>query len=87
MFDIIQLNEKLLPELKDLARKLQIDGSDGLKKQDLIYKILDHQALNPDINFKDWQHAYYGDNYGRLQKVKAKYDADNLFEYPQSIKV
>lgn len=53
MFDIIQLNEKLLPELKDLAKKLQIDNFDNLKKQDLVYKILDHQALNPDINFKE----------------------------------
>jgi transcription termination factor Rho len=52
MFDIIQLNEKLLPELKDIARKLNIDNFDNLKKQDLVYKILDHQALNPEIDFK-----------------------------------
>jgi transcription termination factor Rho len=51
MFDIIQLNEKLLPELKDIARKLSIDNFDNLKKQDLVYKILDHQALNPEIDF------------------------------------
>ncbi|MBL7923894.1 MAG: transcription termination factor Rho, partial [Bacteroidia bacterium] len=51
MFDIIQLNEKLLPELKDIARKLSIDNFDHLKKQDLVYKILDHQALNPEIDF------------------------------------
>ena len=53
MFDIIQLNEKLLPELKDLARKLKIEQFESLKKQDLVYKILDHQALNPEINFKE----------------------------------
>lgn len=52
MFDIIQLNEKLLPELKDIAKKMSIESFDQLKKQDLIYKILDHQALNPDINFE-----------------------------------
>lgn len=52
MFDIIQLNEKLLPELKDIARKLQIENFDHLKKQDLVYKILDHQSLNPEINFE-----------------------------------
>lgn len=51
MFDIIQLNEKLLPELKDIAKKMSIESFEQLKKQDLIYKILDHQALNPDINF------------------------------------
>ena len=51
MFDIIQLNEKLLPELKDIARKLSIENFESLKKQDLVYRILDHQALNPEINF------------------------------------
>jgi transcription termination factor Rho len=49
MYDIISLNEKLLPELKEIAKKLKITGADGLKKQDLIYKILDHQAQNPDL--------------------------------------
>ena len=28
-----------------------IENFDHLKKQDLVYKILDHQALNPEINF------------------------------------
>ncbi len=51
MFDIIQLNEKHLPELKDIARKLSIENFESLKKQDLVYRILDHQALNPEINF------------------------------------
>ncbi len=51
MFDIIQLNEKLLPELKEIAKKLEIENFESLKKQDLVYKILDHQALNPEIDF------------------------------------
>lgn len=48
MYTIDSLNEKLLPELKELAKKLKIQGLDGLKKQDIIYKIIDHQAANPD---------------------------------------
>ena len=44
-----------------------------------------HYRNYPDINFKDWQHAYYGENYASLQKIKSKYDAQNLFQYPQSI--
>ena len=39
----------------------------------------------PDINFPDWQQAYYGNNYEKLQKVKQALDPDNLFQYPQSI--
>lgn len=45
-----------------------------------------HYRNYPDINFKEWENAYYGSNYSRLQAVKRKYDADDLFHYPQSIK-
>jgi len=47
MYDIIELNNKLVSELKEIAKELNIDKVEGLKKQDLIYKILDYQALNP----------------------------------------
>lgn len=45
MYDILQLNEMLVPELKDIAEKLNLQGYKRLAKQDLIYKILDEQAL------------------------------------------
>lgn len=47
MYDILSLGEMLLPELRKLADKYEIPHK-GLKKQDLIYKILDFQAVNPD---------------------------------------
>jgi transcription termination factor Rho len=47
MYDIISLNQKLVGELKEIAKELQISKIEGVKKQDLIYQILDHQALNP----------------------------------------
>jgi transcription termination factor Rho len=45
MYDILELSKKLLPELKDIARELNIKKAESLKKQDLIYKILDQQAI------------------------------------------
>ncbi len=45
MYDILELSKKLLPELKDIAKELKIKKPESLKKQDLIYKILDQQAL------------------------------------------
>jgi transcription termination factor Rho len=45
MYDILELSKKLLPELKDIAKELKIKKAESLKKQDLIYKILDHQAI------------------------------------------
>ena len=47
MYDIIELNNKLVNELKDIAKVLNIPKFEKLGKQDLVYKILDHQAANP----------------------------------------
>lgn len=62
MYDIIELNGKALNDLKDIAKELDIPKFDSLKKQDLIYKILDFQAINP-ANVND--------------KMKAKKPADD----------
>lgn len=45
MLDIMQLNDMLVPELKELADRLGMNGYRRLNKQELIFKILDHQAL------------------------------------------
>ncbi len=45
MYDILQLNDMLVPELVDIAEELKISNAAKLDKQDLIYKILDKQAL------------------------------------------
>jgi transcription termination factor Rho len=45
MYDILQLNDMLVPELLDIAEKLDISNVKKAGKQDLIYKILDKQAL------------------------------------------
>jgi FAD/FMN-containing dehydrogenase len=38
-----------------------------------------------DPSLTNWQQAYYGANYGRLTEVKAAYDPDHLFQFPQAI--
>ncbi len=45
MYDILELNKKLLSELRDIAKELNIKRVDSFKKQELIYKILDQQAI------------------------------------------
>lgn len=45
MYDILQLNDMLVPELLDIAGKLDIPNVKKSGKQDLIYKILDKQAV------------------------------------------
>lgn len=54
------------------------------------------EALSPHVsgsayqNFidrsqSDWQHAYYGENFERLTKIKRRYDPDGLFAFEQGI--
>ncbi len=47
MYDIIELNNKLVGELKEIAKNLNIPKYEALKKQELIFKILDLQAIAP----------------------------------------
>ena len=45
MYDILELNKKLVPELREIGKGLKIKRVESFKKQDLIYKILDTQAI------------------------------------------
>src|SRR6056297_1433621 len=46
MYDILELNKKLVSELRQIAKDLNVKKADSLRKQDLVYKILDQQAIN-----------------------------------------
>ena len=46
MYNIVELNDKLLVELKVIAKEMGLKKVDALKKEDLIYKILDQQAID-----------------------------------------
>ncbi|EGC30797.1 hypothetical protein DICPUDRAFT_92909 [Dictyostelium purpureum] len=41
----------------------------------------------PDDDITNWQEAYYGYNYPKLQQIKLKYDPNNYFKFPQSIEL
>lgn len=63
MYDIIELSGKSLPELQEIARGLNVPKYEKLMKQDLVYQILDQQALIPA---KDEKPAFSPD------KIKSK---------------
>ena len=71
MYDIIELNNKLATELKEIAKELNIPKYEALKKQELIYKILDQQALNPTTD--------------DLQKEKEKKERNHIFRPKKKI--
>ncbi len=45
MYNIIQLNDKDLSELQSIAKELGVTKTDSLKKEELVYRILDEQAI------------------------------------------
>ena len=45
MYNIIQLNDKSLSELQEIAANLGITKTESLKKEELVYRILDEQAI------------------------------------------
>ncbi len=47
MYDLNGLKGKKLPELKEIASELKLKRITNVKKEDLIMRILDHQAENP----------------------------------------
>jgi transcription termination factor Rho len=75
MYDIIELNGKSLPELQEIAKELNVPRYEKLIKQDLIYQILDQQALIPQ---KDDMRPFNADQVKskRGRKKKPGPDAD-----------
>ena len=48
MYTINELKDRLLSDLKEIAERQNVGNFKRLSKQDLIYKILDQQALTPN---------------------------------------
>ena len=48
MYDILQLNQKTVIELKEIAKQLEVKKFQKLKKEELVYQILDQQAVKPE---------------------------------------
>ena len=49
MYNIEELDLKLLSELRIIAEKMNVPNFKKLQKKELVYKILDQQALNPAV--------------------------------------
>ena len=77
MYDIVELNSKLLDELKTIANELNIPKTDKLAKQDLIYKILDYQALNPTKEMLEQEKRKFESSRERRSPEKVQEKTEN----------
>ncbi len=57
MYTIQDLNVRLLSELKEIAEEIGLENYKKLPKKELIYKILDYQAVNPSVDKKTTENA------------------------------
>ncbi|TAN07021.1 MAG: FAD-binding oxidoreductase [Rhodanobacteraceae bacterium] len=58
------------------------DAAASARMMDVLYQLVPDAGSyvsESDYSLKDWQRAYWGTNYTRLQQVKQRYDPDGLF--------
>jgi transcription termination factor Rho len=79
MYDILQLNDMLVPELRDVAEQLKVENHNKLNKQELIYKILDKQAISPELT-KQKESAEDSKPKSRKRKVAAPVEVEEATE-------
>jgi transcription termination factor Rho len=72
MYDILSLDGKELDEIKEIAKQLNISKPDKFTKKELIYKILDQQALNPTEEVLDKEKTIKKEFRPRRQRTPMK---------------
>ncbi len=86
MYDIKELNTMLIGELREIATKLGVKHISRYKKQDLVYEILDHQAVNPSVIEKKPKDSLPKKTQDNEQKTKFN-KPKNISEKPNPPKV
>lgn len=81
IYNILELNEKLTIELRTIAKELGIRRPDAYKKDELIYKILDEQAI---LEAKNKNSESYQSEDRIEQQQKKSYSSKNKQEKSKS---
>ncbi len=85
---ILELKEKSITELSRVARTLDIPGASGLRKQDLIFKILQAQSEKEGHIFAEGVLEILPDGYGFLRSPDYNYlpGPDDIYVSPSQIR-
>ncbi|MBL0173932.1 MAG: transcription termination factor Rho [Ignavibacteria bacterium] len=86
--DIAELKSKRIAELSQIAKDLNITGYGDLKKQDLIFKILEAQTQKDGMTFSKGVLEVLPDGYGFLRAADYNYlpSPDDIYVSPSQIK-
>jgi len=86
--DITELKSKKIAELNQIAKDLDIQGYSELRKQDLIFKILEAQSQKDGLGFSKGVLEVLPDGYGFLRSVSYNYlpSPDDIYVSPSQIK-
>jgi len=88
LMDISELKSKKIVDLNEIAKELKIDGFSDLRKQDLIFKILETQTSKDGIAFSKGVLEVLPDGYGFLRSSDYNYlpSPDDIYVSPSQIK-
>lgn len=88
MLDLESLKTLKISELNQIAQELGIQGTSGLKKQELIFKILEEQTAQEGLIFSEGVLEVLPDGYGFLRSPKFNYlpGPDDIYVSPSQIK-
>ncbi len=86
--DVSELKSKKISELNKLAKELNISGYSDLRKQELIFKILEAQSQQDGFTFSKGVLEVLPDGYGFLRSVDYNYlpSPDDIYVSPSQIK-
>ncbi|MBP1649336.1 MAG: rho, partial [Bacteroidetes bacterium] len=86
--DIAELKSKKIAELNQIAKDLNISGYSDLRKQELIFKILEAQTEQGGLTFSRGVLEVLPDGYGFLRSVDYNYlpSPDDIYVSPSQIK-
>jgi transcription termination factor Rho len=88
MLDLDSLKTLKIAELAQVAQELGIQGTSGLKKQELIFKILEEQTNQEGLIFSEGVLEVLPDGYGFLRSPRFNYlpGPDDIYVSPSQIK-
>jgi len=86
--NIAELKEKTISELTTIARSLGMSGVSGLRKQELIFKILETQAEKDGLIFAEGVLEVLSDGFGFLRSPDYNYlpGPDDIYVSPSQIR-